>query len=181
MIDELGGLPAHPLLVHLPVVLVPLAAIGAIAMLIRPRWLATFGPVVAGMSGLGFVAAVLAASTGEALEDDFRESGQTISDTLRDHAEMGESARLFTALFFIAILAWVLVARRRSSAPDAATPAVPVEVDEASVATVSTVGRSRRIVAALGAVAVLAGGVATVSVYLTGHSGASSVWEEPEP
>jgi hypothetical protein len=28
MSDELGGLPAHPLVVHLPVVLIPLATLG---------------------------------------------------------------------------------------------------------------------------------------------------------
>ena len=167
MIDELGGLPAHPLVVHLPVVLIPLATLGVIAMAIRPKWLRTFGPVVAGMAGVGFVAAVLAASTGEALEDDFRASGQTISDTLRDHAEMGEGARLFAGLFFVVVLAWVLFARWRTRAGEERATAVAK--------------RPRHVGVALAVLAVLAGGTATVSVYLTGHSGATSVWEESEP
>jgi hypothetical protein len=167
MIDELGGLPAHPLVVHLPVVLVPLAALGVIAMAIRPAWLRTFGPVVAGMSGVGFVAAVLAASSGEALEDDFRATGQTISDTLNDHAELGEGARLFAALFFVLVLAWVLFARWRAKVGEERATAVTK--------------RPRQLAAALAVLAVLSGGVATVSVYLTGHSGAKSVWEQVEP
>lgn len=37
-LNNLFGLPAHPLLVHLPVVMVPLAAIGALVLAIRPRF-----------------------------------------------------------------------------------------------------------------------------------------------
>ena len=33
------GLPAHPLFVHLPAVLVPLATIGVIILAVRPRGL----------------------------------------------------------------------------------------------------------------------------------------------
>ena len=37
-IDKLFGIPAHPLIVHIPVVLVPLAAVGAVLALVVPRW-----------------------------------------------------------------------------------------------------------------------------------------------
>ena len=41
---EIQGLPAHPLLVHGPIVLIPLVALSGIAMIIRPVWRITLGP-----------------------------------------------------------------------------------------------------------------------------------------
>ena len=36
--DLINGLPVHPLVVHAVVVLVPLAALGTIAIALRPAW-----------------------------------------------------------------------------------------------------------------------------------------------
>ena len=36
--ETIDGLPAHPLFVHLPVVLIPLAFIGAILVLAVAKW-----------------------------------------------------------------------------------------------------------------------------------------------
>jgi hypothetical protein len=47
--DTLFGLPAHPLLVHMPIVLIPLAAIGVVVMLIKPAWHQRYRWVVLGM------------------------------------------------------------------------------------------------------------------------------------
>ena len=41
--DTFAGLPAHPLLVHAPVVLVPVVALLVILMIVRPQWLERFG------------------------------------------------------------------------------------------------------------------------------------------
>ncbi|GAA4243047.1 DUF2231 domain-containing protein [Dactylosporangium darangshiense] len=40
MLDKINGLPVHPLVVHAAVALLPLAAIGVIAIAVRPAWLA---------------------------------------------------------------------------------------------------------------------------------------------
>jgi hypothetical protein len=37
-VDTISGLPAHPLLVHIPVVLLPLAALGVVGMALRSSW-----------------------------------------------------------------------------------------------------------------------------------------------
>ena len=123
--ETLFGLPAHPLLVHVPVVLVPLAAIAVIAMAIRPKWLRTFGPIVAAMAGVGFIGTLLAASSGEELEDTRRAAGETISKTLNDHAELGDTSQAFCAIFFVLLLAWVGFAWWRNRAgeePRCASP-----------------------------------------------------------
>ena len=36
--DTFFGIPAHPLFVHIPAVLIPLAAVGVVIMLVRPTW-----------------------------------------------------------------------------------------------------------------------------------------------
>jgi len=43
-----AALPTHPLLVHIPVVLVPLAAFGAIAIAARPKWMTHYGLLLLG-------------------------------------------------------------------------------------------------------------------------------------
>jgi uncharacterized membrane protein len=163
MTGSLGGLPAHPLLVHIPVVLLPLAAILAIVMLFRPAWLRTFGWFVVGLAGVGFLGAIFAASTGEELEDTRRAAGETISATLRDHAEEGDAVQLYAGIFFVLMLAWVLFAWwRRRAGEERAT----------------AVARKPKVVATvLAALAILAGAMTTVSVTITGHNGAKSVWE----
>jgi threonine/homoserine/homoserine lactone efflux protein len=164
MFDSFGNMPAHPLLVHIPVVVLFFAAIGVVAMAIRPSWLRTYGVIVTALAGIGFVGSVLAASSGEALEDDLRETGIALSPKLLDHVEMGESVRLVSGLFFLATLAWVLFSawRRRVGEEQATAKA-----------------RKPRVIATvLMALAILLGAGSAISVTRTGHSGAQSVWEE---
>lgn len=165
--DTISGIPAHPLLVHIPVVLVPLAALIVIVIVIRPALMRSFGIVVAVLSGVGFLGALFAASTGEALEDQRREAGETIAGTLKDHVEMGDTAQWIVGVFFLLTLAWVLFAWWRRRAGD----------DRAAAVTRSP----KQIALVLAVLAVLSGAAATYSVTVTGHSGAKSVWEKSEP
>lgn len=61
------GLPLHPLIVHLAVVLLPLAALGAIAIAVRPAWSKRFGVLVVAGAAAGAVAAVISKNSGEDL------------------------------------------------------------------------------------------------------------------
>lgn len=163
MIGSLGGLPAHPLLVHIPVVLVPLAALGALAMAIHPAWLPRYGALFTAIAGVGFIGALFAADTGESLLETFRAAGQTVPATLDDHAEMGNAVSLFAGVFFVLMLGWVVFAWwRRRAGEERATKVVR----KPSVLSV-----------VLAVLVVLAGVSATASVTWTGHSGAKSVWE----
>lgn len=67
MLTEIFGLPTHVLVVHAVVVLVPLAAIGAVIMAASHRFSARFGPVFAAIAVAGFGAAVVARLSGENL------------------------------------------------------------------------------------------------------------------
>lgn len=178
-LDTLGGIAGHPLLVHIPVVLIPVATIGVIAIAIRPSFMRHYGPLVAGVAFVGFLGSVLAASTGEALEEEFEDAGQTISGTLADHVEMGDRVKIVAFLFLLATLAWVVLARRRRTADTSADTSADATAGTAG--TPAAAGRSRHAVTALMVLALVTGGVATWSVTTTGHSGATSVWEQPEP
>lgn len=61
------GLPLHPLIVHLAVVLLPLSALGAIAIAVRPAWSKRFGVLVVAGAAAGAVAAVISKNSGEDL------------------------------------------------------------------------------------------------------------------
>ncbi len=161
---DLGGLPAHPLLIHVPVVLLPLAALGSIAMAIHRPWLRTYGVLVTVLAGVGFLGAMLAANTGEELVETFRDAGQTISPSLSDHAEMGDSVQIFAGIFFVLLLAWVLFSRWRDKVGEERTTAV--------------VRKPKVVAIVLAVLVVISGAVATVSVTWTGHSGAKTVWEK---
>ena len=62
-LDSRFGLPAHPLLVHIPVVLIPLGALGAVLM-VWPRLRRTLGWWVCGIVVVAGIATQLAISSG---------------------------------------------------------------------------------------------------------------------
>lgn len=65
--DTFMGLPVHVLIVHAVVVLVPLAAIGAVIMALRPHFSRRFGVLVIAVGLAGLIAAFIARQSGEQL------------------------------------------------------------------------------------------------------------------
>jgi uncharacterized membrane protein len=159
-----ASLPNHPLLVHIPVVLVPLAALGAIAIAVRPKWMTHYGFLLLGTTAVGFVGAVLAAGTGEDLLEQFTNAGQSVSPTLQRHVDTGDTARGVSGLFFLMVLLWVGFAwwRRRAGEEQAA----------------AKVRRPKVLAAVLMVLAIGAGVAATTVITIAGHNGAKSVWEQ---
>jgi formate hydrogenlyase subunit 3/multisubunit Na+/H+ antiporter MnhD subunit len=156
------GIPAHPLLVHVPAVLLPLVAIGVVFMVIKPSWHQRYRWAVLVLGFVGTVGAVLAASAGETFEEQITATrGGAGEARWEDHAEAGETAQVFAIIFFVILAAFILVPwfieRRRNTT--GATLSLPRWV---------TVGMT---------VLVLAASAASVTtVVLAGHSGAKSVW-----
>ena len=163
MFDTLGGVAAHPLFVHIPVVLVPLAAIGVILVAIRPAWFQRYGVVVTVLAGIGFVGSAFAANTGEQLQEQLLSTGQTPSAALDDHVELGNQVPIYAGIFFLLMLAWVLFAWWRRRTGEAAATA--------------KVRKPKLIHMVLAGLTVVSGIVATVTVTQTGHTGAKSVWQ----
>jgi hypothetical protein len=63
-----GGLPAHPLIIHVPVVLIPLSVLGALACIARPHWFDRYGVLLCLCSIVAMSSIFLAMQAGAALE-----------------------------------------------------------------------------------------------------------------
>lgn len=76
--EEVWGLPLHPLVIHAVVVLVPLTAVGALLMALRPRFSKRFGVIVVIGAFLSAVSAFLAKESGENLAGTRPVSGEHV-------------------------------------------------------------------------------------------------------
>lgn len=161
--ESIGGLPAHPLFVHMPVVLIPLAFVGAILLLAVAKWRRAAW-VVAALAAIGLLGALMAENSGEALEESAGES-----QLVEEHAEQGELVPVLSGIFFLsagALAGYELVGRRK------------LEQSTAQGAAGSPSRTPKLVGTALAAATVLTGGVATYSAVAAGHSGAKAVWHE---
>jgi hypothetical protein len=84
-IDNLFGLPAHPLVVHAAVVLLPIAAIATVVVAVVPRWRRPYALLVFVMSIAAAGAIWLAKESGESLEERVTETA-----LVERHAELAE-------------------------------------------------------------------------------------------
>lgn len=160
--DTIFGIPAHPLFVHIPVVLIPLATVGLVIMAIRPTWWERYKWATLAVAGVGMVGSIVAAGTGEELEEAVENtSSRTL---LRAHVEAGETARTVSIVLFVLMVAAIVVLpwwlRRRAAA--STTPTASPRWLRTTVSVVL-------VFAALGA---------SWSVYDAGHTGAKSVWSD---
>ena len=69
MLDTALGLPLHPLVVHAVVVLLPLAALGVMALAVVPKWRARFALPLLGLLVVGAGSAVVAMLSGNELAE----------------------------------------------------------------------------------------------------------------
>jgi hypothetical protein len=184
--DSLFGLPAHPLLVHIPVVLLPLAAVGVVVMAIKPAWHHRYRWAVLAMGVVGAIGAVLAEQAGESFEERIEAlEGREAARRWHEHQEQGETARNLALLFGVILIAFVLVPwfleRRRSSAGNAVRSATEVSATSAGTATATgtvcpTLEQRLRI--GLAVLAILGAAGSVYSIIQAGHSGADAVWSQ---
>lgn len=104
MPDTIMGIPLHPLVVHAVVVLLPLSALGAIVLVIVPRWRKTFGPLVLAGLLVSAVSAFAAKQSGEALA---AEIGIT-----QQHEQWGTRLFPISLALLVVFAAWWLWQRR---------------------------------------------------------------------
>lgn len=147
------GLPAHPLFVHAPLVLVPLAALAAVVLAARPQWRRRCSAALAVAGLVVMVATFLAMQSGEAFEPAVRDVVN-----LDTHKSLAETTRLLVALFFVGTVAVAALDRMTNDDRPWA--------DKAAQAVVT--------VSALLAVA------GSVWIARTGHEGAKLVWDGVE-
>jgi uncharacterized membrane protein len=109
-ISSAFGLPAHPLILHLPVVLVPILGIAVLVAIAKPSLL---GVPLAAFAVVTLAAVLLTVGAGEALlASKPRLEG---NPTMKDHEGAGETVR-FCMVFLTAALAALLYVKQRAVA-----------------------------------------------------------------
>jgi hypothetical protein len=148
MFDTILGLPVHALVVHAVVVLVPLGALGVVAMAVVPRWRQRFGVAVLGILTVGLVSVPVATKSGQHLKDRIKASG-TVAKQIQHHEDMAKLVIYPTVALWVLAALLVLLDRR---------------------------GRTGTPVMVVAVLAVLAAGAAAAQVTITGHLGSTAVW-----
>lgn len=154
-LNELFGLPAHPLIVHAAVVLLPLAAAATVAVALIPRARRTFAPIVLGLAVVAALFVNLAEGSGDPLEDRIEETA-----LVKEHTDKGESVQpwaIGVAVAAAAVTAATFLRDRLTRIPQGALTGVLV------------------------AIALVVGVGATWTIIDAGHSGARAVWEDTPP
>lgn len=160
-INVVSGVPAHVLLVHAVVVLVPLTALALVVCAVWPRVMRRFGVVLPALALVSLLTVPLTTNSGEWLQERVAETS-----LVGRHTEMGDELLPWVVgLFVLAVAVWFVYRRT------AATGAPLTDPGRLSVPAVD--GRLR-VVAAVLSLAVAIGAV--VQVYRNGDSGAKAAW-----
>jgi uncharacterized membrane protein len=157
-IDNFFGIPAHPLIVHAVVVLVPLAALGAIAVVLSPWVRSHIGWLVAATAALNVLLVPLATGSGESLEERIDETA-----LVETHAEMGEQLLPWIIALALVVGTFMVLARLTSRRSSDTPP--PMWASHTATLVVAAI----TVIAATGAL---------VQVARIGHSGAKASWSD---
>jgi hypothetical protein len=149
MFDTFRGLPVHALVVHGVVVLVPLAAIGLIAIAVRPAWRRSYAPLVALLATVGLALVPVATMSGSKLEDRVN-AGGIVAKQIQDHKDMAQLVIWPTLAMWLVALVLLVMDRR---------------------------GRTGRPMTVLAVVAVLVALAAAGQVAIAGELGSTAVWK----
>ncbi|HEY3262089.1 MAG TPA: DUF2231 domain-containing protein [Pseudonocardiaceae bacterium] len=168
----IDGIPAHPLLVHAVVVLLPLAALGGLVIAARASWRRRFGPAVLALTAVGVAAVPLATRTGNQLKNVL-----PANPAIDRHAELGNNLLPFALAYGVAVLLLVIAGRLadRERGADTAAGASAGSGDGDGALRVTRTWRRVAIVAA--ALVAFTATAATVQIVRIGHSGSAAVWK----
>lgn len=156
---EIGGLPAHILLIHAVVVLAPMAGVMAVIFAVWRRSRTYLAWPLGVLALLMVPLSILTAEAGEQLED-----VRPASELIKEHAEQGGFFRIVAVIFLVVVAAQVLAA-------------FPSTLSRWTVLRGAGQALSARwLVPATSVLGVLAGLFLIYESVVTGHSGSASVW-----
>lgn len=150
IVDTFNGLPLHVFVVHAAVVLVPLAALSAMALL-RPSWRGRLVRLVPVFALVAWALVWLARESGEALEKglgDQLRAVPSLQAAVEKHAELSDQLNILSFALLVLVTLYALVYARLTS----------------------VVATALAVVIALVALAVIG------SAALTGEQGARAAW-----
>lgn len=177
------GLPAHILLVHAVVVLVPLTALAVLLHAVWPAARRRLGVVTPLAALIVLILVPITVSAGEALE-----ATVGVTPAVQKHSDLGRTLLPWAiALFVIALVEWVWYrfvlgaagADAGAAGSDAAAAAGDGDVGSSGAAPIGArmprAGRVASVVVIAVAAVIIAGG-AVIDIVLIGDAGARAVW-----
>ena len=135
MFDTIIGLPIHPLIVHAVVVLLPLGALGIIAIALRPAWRLKYGWLVLAITVVATAAVPVAKLSGQ-------QFAKRIGLTPQPHARLGAQLIWFALPLLVLAVALVLGDRRWSRRAVSIVAALSVVAAVATTVQVVRIGHS---------------------------------------
>lgn len=157
------GLPAHPLFVHVPVVLIPVTIIAAIVFVARTDWLERYGIALSLVSIMAMSSIFLTMQAGAALRAALNLQGQA-GKLISEHAQAAHILA-YVYVLFTAVLIVTFAARRISCGMPTGLGLVDRPLS------------NRSMFVALRAVLVLLALGAGYMTFRTGDLGAKAVWQ----
>jgi hypothetical protein len=158
-----SGLPAHPLFVHVPVVLIPTTVVAALVFMVKPEWLTRYGIALALVSIVAMSSIFITMQAGAALRGALHLQGQA-AKLISEHSQAAHILAIVYVLFTAALI--VTFAARRISG---GMPTGLGIIDE-------LLG-SKAVFGALRVVLVVLAIVTGYFVFRTGDLGAKAVWQ----
>jgi len=108
-----SGLPAHPLFVHVPVVLIPATVVAAVVFMIKPQWFRRYAIALAVVSIVAMSSIFLTMQAGAALRAELNLQGQA-AKLISEHSQAAHILA-YVYVLFTATLIVTFAAQRISS------------------------------------------------------------------
>jgi uncharacterized membrane protein len=157
----IDGIPIHPLLVHAVVVLLPLAALGSIAIALVPAWRRRYSWPVLGVTLAGVAAVPVATRAGDELQAALERATGAPNPAVQAHADLGDMLLPIALGFGVAVIALLVAGRLADRERQAEAPTT----------------KTWRVVSVVVSVLVVLLAVGTtVQTVRAGHSGSTVVW-----
>jgi uncharacterized membrane protein len=169
--DLVNGIPAHPLFVHAPLVLISLTLVLGLVYAVVPPWRRRVDWALVLLAFAGPVSALLATESGDRLTERLGASA-----AIDRHAAFGEVTRNLAAAMLVVVV--LLVATDRLRAARKRRRRALAEGDEPGAPARRTGGGVWTVVSVVLSVVLLGlGGVTGAYLFNTGDTGARMVWE----
>jgi hypothetical protein len=158
-----GGLPAHPLFVHVPVVLIPATILAALACMVKTEWFSRYGIALAVVSIGAMSSIFLTMQAGGALQSALHLQGHA-AHLISEHSQ----AAHYLAFIYVAFTAIVII----TFASQRISGGMPTGLH-----LIDTALSPRRVFTALRLLLVVLSLAAAVMVFRVGDLGAKAVWQ----
>jgi uncharacterized membrane protein len=158
-----SGLPAHPLFVHVPVVLIPTTIVAAVVFVFKREWLSRYGIALAVVSIVAMSSIFLTMQAGAALRGELQLQGQAAT-LISEHSHAAHILAIVYVVFTATLIVTFAAQRISGGMPT-------------GLGIVDELLSSKSVVAVLRVVLVLLAVGAGYMCFRTGDLGAKAVWQ----